>query len=147
MGNLIGGLGGDERGATPVVGILLIVAIAIVLAAVVGQSIFGYDLVQAPEAAPAVSFDHQYEETNATYGQLTIRHESGTTLGNGSTSFAVSGGDGDYDESASTIPETIESGNDVMLAGIAPDETVRLIWEHPETGDSYVLFTWTGPEA
>lgn len=139
-----GGLEGDERGATPVVGIILIVALALLLAAVVGQSIFGYDLLQSPEAAPAVSFSSEYDGAN---GNLTIVHESGTTLENQTVTFAVSGGDGDYDRNNSNIPPTIDSGNDVVLAGIAPDETVRLIWEDPETGDSYVLYAWRGPQA
>lgn len=148
MGKLSGGLSRDERGASPVIGIVLIVALTIVLAAIIGQSVFGFDLLQSPDAAPAVSFGTDYDEASQ---NLTIVHESGTRLENGSVTFVVSGGSGpgagDYDAANSTIPATIESGNDVVLAGIAPDETVRIVWESPETGDSYVVYTWEGPEA
>lgn len=137
-----GGFDRDERGATPVVGIVLIVALAVVLAAVVGQAVFGYDIISTPSAAPAVSFSDSYDEPSR---NLTVTHESGTSLENGTWTFAVSGGDGKYGNV--TDPGTIESGDKAILTDIALNETVRLIWEHPETGDSYVLYTWYGPEA
>lgn len=139
-----GGFDRDERGATPVVGIVLIVALAVVLAAVVGQAVFGYDIISTPSAAPAVSFSDSYDEPSR---NLTVTHESGTSLDNGTWTFAVSGGEWDDVGNVTAPPGDLESGDEVVLRNIESDMTVRLIWEHPETGDSYVLYTWRGPEA
>jgi flagellin-like protein len=63
----------DSRGASPVVGTLLMVAVVVVLAAVVGAYTFdAAEEVQNPP--PQVAFSTDWEESSRT---LTIRHEAG----------------------------------------------------------------------
>lgn len=107
---------------------VLVVAITVVLAAVVAQAALGVDLVSSPSAAPWVTFGDTYDQGT---GDLTITHECGTGLPNETLSLAV-------------VPATVESGDGVVLTDVDSETTVRVVWEHPETGDSHVLHTWTG---
>lgn len=137
--------GCDERGVTPVVGIILLVAIAIVLAAVVGQYVFGLDLIQSPETGPQVSFSSDYAEPEE---RLNLTHESGDALVVNETTVVVSSGNGSANwTNRGALGEEITSSESIELSDVQAGETVRIIWESPETGDSYVVLTWEGPEA
>jgi len=72
---------GDERAVTPVVGIVLIVGIAIVLAGVVGP--FAFDLVQedvdkTPQAS--LTFTDASETYGANASAFVLEHDAGDEL-------------------------------------------------------------------
>ena len=62
----------DERAVSPVIGVILMVAITVILAAVIAAFVFGYG---APAAAPQASM--RIVEAEASGGTITIEHTGG----------------------------------------------------------------------
>lgn len=63
----------DDRGVSPVIGVILMVAITVILAAVIGSFVLG--IGGDVEATPTASLSLENES-----GLLTIAHEGGDTL-------------------------------------------------------------------
>ena len=140
----------NERGVSPVIGVILMVAITVILAAVIGAFVLGLgDQVstQAPQASIGFSFDGN--------GNVSLAHEGGddittseievlvggNVIYNGSDTAAYNANDSSpyvNDWNGSTI-----SAGDTLK--IAPDgigmngEDVRVVWNNPSGGSSNVL--------
>ena len=71
----------DDEGISPTIGVILMVAIAVVLAAVVATTVLG--IGGASEKPPEATFDVRYEpEPGATnYDEIVITHETGESFG------------------------------------------------------------------
>jgi|APHM01.1.fsa_nt_gi archaeal flagellin N-terminal-like domain len=65
----------DDRGVSPVIGVILMVATTVILAAVIAAFVFGVGATNS--SAPTVTWDYDYNESN---GDLTIIHAGGDTL-------------------------------------------------------------------
>ena len=75
----------DDDAVSPVIGVILMVAITVILAAVIASFVLG--LGGEPTVAPQVSFSFDYEsaegpgiDSSYDVGNLTITHESGETI-------------------------------------------------------------------
>lgn len=139
--------GDDERGAAPVIGVILMVSIAVILAAVVG----GYVLNegdQIPDNVPQASFSYDYDDTE----NVTITHTSGDSIDNGTIEILIDGEEAYPDPAASTSIDTvagwdgtIESSDSVELYNASGDaiadggETVRIVWNDPDEGTSTTI--------
>ncbi len=65
----------DEEAVSPVIGVILMVAITVILAAVIAAFVFGMGPpVQAPQASMTIS------STSATTGNITITHRGGDSI-------------------------------------------------------------------
>lgn len=127
-----------ERGATPVVAIVLVIALVVLVSAGVAQYVFGLDLLRSQEVGPQVSFSQTYEGDT-----LTLRHESGDTLETAQLSVATPRGDGaTFDPE--THPDSIGASDTITITGVNDDDRVLLIWRSPDTGDSYIVYEWNG---
>jgi flagellin-like protein len=84
----------DEEAVSPVIGVILMVAITVILAAVIGAFVLGIGSNQ--EAAPQVSIAFDYDGT-----EVTVSHDGGETLQG--SSIEMSG--------AVTSCDTIASGS------------------------------------
>ena len=73
--------GGDERGVSPVIGVILMVAITVILAAVIGSFVLGLgqDTQKAPQASLTIS-DNGKEFSGGTGSAFDISHDSGDPL-------------------------------------------------------------------
>ena len=68
----------DDDAVSPVIGVILMVAITVILAAVIASFVLGLGNTQS--ATPTVSFNTDYTEVNSTEGRLTVTHDSGETV-------------------------------------------------------------------
>jgi flagellin-like protein len=132
------------RGQSEVIGTILTVAIVVILGAVVGQYVFGLDIIQAGEqnVGPQISFDTTIESN----GDLVIRHESGNGAETSELSIVGSESDVLRDSSAlkSALDEEWTSSEAITLteSELTDGETVRIIWESSTTGDSTVILKY-----
>ena len=137
----------DNRGASPVIGVILMVAITVILAAVIGTFVLGSD-EQIQGDTPQASFSFDYDgQTN-----VTITHDGGEDLDNETVEVLLDGVEA-YPEpntSATNITYTgwetpISSGDAVDVynnstgAVAAGGDTVRIIWVDPSGGASNTL--------
>lgn len=127
---------GDERAVSPVIGVILMVAITVILAAVIGT--FVLDLGQsAGESTPQASFGFDW---NSGSGTVTVTHQGGDTL-KSSNSANVTIRETNQGNVTTWLDD--ESDNEIS-AGDSDDilsasgATVRVIWES-NSGDTQVL--------
>lgn len=159
--DLIHVLVGDERAVSPVIGVILMVAITVILAAVLGTLALGLG-EQKPSEAPQASFD--YELSNGDQN-LTITHEGGDAINSGRievhASVAIDDATGDgqptdtktitWDELAETTGSSydITAGNSTEI-GTADantdfrDETVRIVWHAPDSPETATISKFEG---
>ena len=132
----------EDRGVSPVIGVILMVAITVILAAVIGAFVLGLG-DQASSTAPQASFQYDFENKQ----NVTITHGGGDDIQNSTLSFAIQGLDAgsDYniDYSLSDDGELMRTGDSVELSdnggNIEGGETVRVVWTNPSGGSSNTL--------
>ena len=148
----------DDDAVSPVIGVILMVAITVILAAVIATFVLGLgDSVSntAPQASFTTDFDESVTSGNddfsTTYsnGQLTITHSGGDKIF--AENLFVNGGTAGTRQSwENAAPfgtgSEITAGNSIEYAA-APDDTVRITWQDDAAGNSAELKKWTGPDA
>ncbi|WP_435195508.1 type IV pilin [Natronomonas sp. EA1] len=128
------------RGVSPVIGVILMVAITVILAAIVATFVFGLsDDLQRRTPQAGFTFDY-----DASTGELDITHNGGDTLDAATLTAVVADPDGSVPD-ASPWTGTVSAGTTVTLGGLDGDETVRVVWNDGES--SATLGRWTGPDA
>ncbi|MGQ4554738.1 type IV pilin [Halobellus sp. GM3] len=132
----------EKRAVSPVIGVILMVAITVILAAVIGT--FVLNLGQGlQQTAPQASFGFDYNsDTN-----VTITHESGDTIDAARlTTSGLDGGSVAWDghnglTGTVSAGTTAEFNNSVNWTG----ETVRVVWESQDGSTSATLSRSTAP--
>jgi flagellin-like protein len=155
------GLLDDDRAVSPVIGVILMVAITVILAAVIGTFVLGLG-DQVSQTTPQASFSFDYDRNAGANDTLTIAHNGGDTLDANEVNVTVSGAenatrssynwaeaplDGSSSVSAGstvTLDGDIVSGGDTLDLRSA---TVRVVWQAAEGDSSAQLGTWSGPDA
>ncbi|MFC7174591.1 type IV pilin [Haloplanus litoreus] len=132
----------EDRAVSPVIGVILMVAITVILAAVIGTFVLGLG-DQVSESAPQASFSFDFNMTN-TPGDVTITHEGGETL---ESSQITIEGDNNAPTGATFSGDVISSGNSTQITGeINPGETIRVIWTNPAGGSTNTIARATAPQ-
>jgi len=118
----------DERAVSPVVGVALLIAITVILAAVIGGVVLG--LGSSSAEAPQASLQFEYNS-----GDLTISHEGGDELkqknvilrGNTTANFNQDLAAGE----SMTKSTTLSAGDEVSV-----------VWQDPNSNDEAVIGTF-----
>ncbi|MDS0294502.1 type IV pilin N-terminal domain-containing protein [Halogeometricum luteum] len=153
----------DDSAVSPVIGVILMVAITVILAAVIGTFVLNLG-GSVSQTTPQASFGFDFEEGDAVGDNVTITHETGATIqsdrlnltatkavdiatakddissdGSRSNSFA--------DDDAFGSGVSVGAG-DTLFAGGSGDlngQTFRVVW-NSETGESSAtLSEYTAP--
>jgi flagellin-like protein len=132
----------DDTAVSPVIGVILMVAITVILAAVIGTFVLGLGS-GVTQTSPQASFEFQYDS-----GDLTITHASGDKMPESEVYIkGYSGGPTTTDWTGnSNTDDEFSAGSTVTISGVADSDTVRVVWESPD-GDTSVLGVWEGPAA
>lgn len=156
----------EDRGVSPVIGVILMVAVTVVLAALVGGFVFGLSN-NLGESTPNAQIDFNYDSSAGDVGELTVRHAGGQSITGENTgalfttgsitSGNVSDGNGDSvwnpdrltPSSApdrATVDSSISAGTIIIDgAPIASGETLQLQWESPNGDQTATLGTFAAP--
>jgi flagellin-like protein len=152
---------GDDDAVSPVIGVILMVAITVILAAVIATFVLGLG-EQLDDRAPNSSFTFDYEEgsgtdswsdsATASDGTLTITHSGGPEIA--AEQLGVSGssinGSARWDETSQdpqhNTGEDISAGDSVEYA-IKSDDRISVTWENEEGSTSAILQNYVGPDA
>ncbi|NLV07331.1 type IV pilin [Haloarcula rubripromontorii] len=145
----------DDDAVSPVIGVILMVAITVILAAVIASFVLGLG-DQAQQATPQASFSFDYE-SDSTYagdGNVTITHDGGDTIEAGE--LYIRGEFGSSDDSPgnwTTFPGTDANAGSEITAGNSIDPNVEsnyelsVVYEPAEGDTSATLAQDTGPDA
>lgn len=133
----------DDHAATPVIGIILMVMVTVMLAAVVGSFALGLASF-VDTGAPAADLQFEYDSTGD--GNLTIVHDNGESIPEQQVQFDV---DGDtwttgkcVDDRWAADGESITAGDACRLEGVDADATVKVVW-FDRNSSGYVA-EWSG---
>ena len=134
----------DDSAVSPVIGVILMVAITVILAAVIGTFVLG--LGSNVQSVPSAQFSFDYDS-----GSVTVTHDGGDSIDPAALTVSddktnSAGFDGSGQGTASVTGSSVSSGDSVEFTGLANDATeVRVIW-NPESSDtSQTLATSTAP--
>jgi len=157
---------GDDDAVSPVIGVILMVAITVILAAVIGTFVLGLgDQVSNTSPQASFTFDYTGGEAWADSGGPTHCQLSSAAAGDGKLRITHDGGDGipanqlQITDGGSASPKdwgtcSDTSGTTDVTAGtvanadaVASDVTVRVTWQSSNGGDTATVGKWTGPGA
>jgi len=145
----------DDDAVSPVIGVILMVAITVILAAVIATFVLGLG-EQVSDTAPQASFSFDYSDggggsadlsdSNAD-GVLTITHTGGSSIQASTLTVSGSQADGPWTD-ATQYDDTSEiRAGDQLTVAASTGDTVRTLWTSDGGGDSATLSTWNGPDA
>ncbi len=159
----------DDDAVSPVIGVILMVAITVILAAVIASFVLGLG-DQAQQTTPTASFSFDYEDKSSGDDELVITHDGGDTIDEARLSvssdqnFRTGTGNGSSPDvssaplSASSDHDPWGESDDEYSAGDSfgitaasgdslDDATVRVIYSGESGDSSSTLATWEGPDA
>jgi len=163
-------LSADDKAVSPVIGVILMVAITVILAAVIGTFVLGLGDT-ANSRIPQADYQASYSSSDET---LTFAHENGETIGQArlsivsdGTAFCAEPGNSSSCASGDSVTSvTLDSqadtsdwvSGDEMTAGkqativaedskSLSDSEVRVIYEDASGDTSGTLRRWSGPSA
>ena len=154
----------DDDAVSPVIGVILMVAITVILAAVIGTFVLGLG-EQVQDTPPNTQFDFEYDQDGgadsfgnsdtAGTGLLTVTHQSGQSIDAARLSLVGSSvsGSGNVEVAADSSADPQYSSGDQMNAGdevtlrVDNGDEVDLIWTAEGGDQSDTLRSWSGPNA
>jgi len=162
----------DDDAVSPVIGVILMVAITVILAAVIASFVLGLGN-EATNTNPQASFSFDYEQTNdgASQGMVTIKHDGGDTIAHEELYVRGEGfvdpGSNNYDglspgsrddviigSSSFNWPAAAGSGDDSAVVsgdrvyvGADSDYEFDVVYEAQEGQSSSTLASDDGPDA
>jgi flagellin-like protein len=149
---------GDDDAVSPVIGVILMVAITVILAAVIGTFVLGLG-DQVSNTSPTASFTFDFQSSTAasssclgdsgsSSGALTITHDGGDKISESQVELS----DGGTSDTWANCGGTSNSNSEITAGSNAEidaleTETIRVTWQSSNGGDTATLGKWTGPNA
>jgi len=150
----------EEQAVSPVIGVILMVAITVILAAVIASFVLG--LGDQQEVAPTANFDFSYDSSTSPQ-EVTVTHTNGDNilssnlyirgehLDPSSTSDLDSDGQWQGDASATIDGNTAVTSGDSALVTLDTSDpaayVIRVNWQSEDGSSSSELSSDRGPEA
>jgi flagellin-like protein len=152
----------DDDAVSPVIGVILMVAITVILAAVIATFVLGLG-ESVSETAPQASFTTDYDAgasgddsfatgaaSSSDVGLLEITHSGGDRI-LAQNLYVAGGENGRYAWSEADLDgygtdSRITAGSGITYAAQS-DDTVRVLWQEGNQDSSAQLDEWRGPDA
>ncbi|ERH06484.1 MAG: archaeal flagellin N-terminal-like domain protein [Halonotius sp. J07HN4] len=126
----------DARGVSPVIGVILMVALTVILATVLGTVVLDFT-GSISEQPPQAAFDYEFTDEN-----VTITHVSGDRMEEGSLRVQIGDKEALEDRVDDGWSGDITAGDSVTIdrtAAGAGKNTVRIIWQNPSDSSANTL--------
>ncbi|MFC7177271.1 type IV pilin N-terminal domain-containing protein [Halosegnis marinus] len=140
----------DDSAVSPVIGVILMVAITVILAAVIGTFALGIG-GEVSNTAPAVDFDFAYTAANGDFAgtdgdEVVVTHERGPNVDASRLTVQAGGNDlaGSWSETTVSTGVTY-TYDDSGGTDLAPGDTVRVVWRAADGSTSNTVATSTVP--
>jgi len=130
----------DDRAVSPVIGVILMVAITVILAAVIGSFVLGLT-DNVTDTPPNAQITFEFDS-----GDVTLIHEGGSNIDPSTVRLTGPSGDidtlGGWDTDSSGA---VTAGEQITVThGVSTGETIRVIWTG-NSGTSNVIARATVP--
>jgi len=120
----------EDRGVSPVIGVILMVAITVILAAVIATFVMN----MGPTETTMPNTQWNFDEDGST---VTVMHNGGGEVDSSNLNLKVSGSGASGSFAAST---TLTAGDSTDVTG-GPSE-IQIIWENPDSGETQIMAEW-----
>jgi flagellin-like protein len=133
----------DDDAVSPVIGVILMVAITVILAAVIASFVLGLGDQNNP--APTADFDFSYDNST---DLVTVTHSNGDELQQSNVYIRGSGitGNGQVSSSYGLSGSTWSAGESIDVDADGNDVyTINVVWEDPDSDSTSTLSTDEGP--
>jgi flagellin-like protein len=131
----------DDDAVSPVIGVILMVAITVILAAVIATFVLGLG-DQVSETAPQASFGFDYDSDNS---EVIITHSGGATLDPARVNV-VANDNSDTSNPWAGVSE-ISAGDSYTVTGVSDTTELSVTWQSSTGEQSATLADWSGPDA
>jgi flagellin-like protein len=138
----------EEDAVSPVIGVILMVAITVILAAVIGTFVLGLgDQVQ--NNAPQATFSFDYNQNGGDYS-VVATHDGGDTF-NGENTQSLSLQESDSNAETFVLSGGVSAGDEAVLGDDAGESLVssgtevRIIWTSANGGNTATVASGTTP--
>lgn len=138
----------SDRGVSPVIGVALLIAVTVVLAAVIGFVVLGADTGPGTDE-PSARLDISGETSGN--GTLTIDHEGGDPISTSNLEIKL-GNNAPTEANNTSLSGTLQTGETVSVDGgnvtggnFTSGDTVTLLYDPPETDGKTQLAEFTFP--
>ena len=143
----------EDRAVSPVIGVILMVAITVILAAVIGTFVLGLG-DQVSDNAPQASFSFDFSSnddgfTGEAADVVNITHEGGETIENSTLDVSGDGtNDLTYDGANSNWGDdgVVSASDEISYGNVDSGETIRVIWTNPNGGSTNTIARSTAPQ-
>jgi len=142
----------DEEAVSPVIGVILMVAITVILAAVIGTFVLGLG-DQVSNTAPQASFTFDFDDSTSAScsdlsgaGALTVTHDGGDLIDPAQITISSDDSDSTTWDSCDGSVTDVTAGDNIEVDSDST-ETIRIVWEASGGGDTSTIGKWTGPDA
>jgi flagellin-like protein len=126
----------DDRGVSPVIGVILMVAITVILAAVIGTFVLGLG-DSLGESAPTASIDSEVIDPASSNDEIEFTHEGGDTIDETNLRFVSS--NSNVNLGTETLPsDGFETGTTATVevvdsSGSVETTTITLVFDNGDT--------------
>jgi len=128
----------DDSAVSPVIGVILMVAITVILAAVIATFVLGLG-EQVSETSPNASFTFDYDEGNSS---VTITHSGGPNIDASQLGVTETN---DTSEFSTSWSGEVSAGSSIT-GQVDAGETISVVWENEEGTESSTLQRYNVPE-
>jgi flagellin-like protein len=145
----------DDDAVSPVIGVILMVAITVILAAVIATFVLGLG-EQINDSAPNASFTFDYDEDassgdisgpSTVSGVLTVTHSGGPNIDAGQLSISGDNGQsGDWTDGSDVSSSDDVSAGDSVTVEVNNGDRISVVWENEEGSESSTLQRFDVPE-
>ena len=146
----------DDDTVSPVIGVILMVAITVILAAVIGTFVLGLG-ENIEDTSPNAQFNTDFTKGSVSTSdtcnpfdtnggsQLDITHQSGPTIE--AERLSIVGNDTDRNWNTECNGDSEVGSGDTASVQVSTESEVRLVWTAEGGGQTDTLTTWEGPDA
>ncbi|WP_227132313.1 type IV pilin [Halorubellus salinus] len=133
----------EEDAVSPVIGVILMVAITVILAAVIGAFVLGIGGSQ--DQVPQASWEWTQSDTSGSGTPISANEDCGSSSGGGSIDVAVTHQGGDEIDGnnlklgGAGCSTTVTAGTQLKTTDAAVDDTISLVWESPSSDSTNIL--------
>ncbi|WP_277556098.1 type IV pilin N-terminal domain-containing protein [Halobaculum limi] len=136
----------DDRAVSPVIGVILMVAVTVILAAVVGSMALGLG-GSLQQIAPNANFQFEYTADGPDNYDVTATHMGGDVITAQETSSLslIAVGVATPEEFNLSV-SSVSAGNSVTLEDVSNNTVVRVVWTSADGGSSQTLASGRTPQ-
>mgnify|MGYP006279489007 CR=1 FL=1 len=127
----------DDRAVSPVIGVILMVAITVILAAVIGTFVLGLG-DQVGDSAPQAQFTFdQSGEAGTSGAEVTITHDGGDTIDAADLTVSINGSSSDPFGTTGAI--SAGASTTVDVSSESPGDELRVIWSSSSSDETATI--------